>query len=119
MVPPAGQTWPYILERCRQYGEITAFQDGITGAARLLYCHHCNTFLGVGVSYRSLLEQVEELGRGLVGAGLRPGDVICLALPNCVQYPLVVLAGAAAQCVVRSVRCLVSSVRLLDMTPDS
>ena len=74
---------------------------------------------GVGLSYRSLLEQVEELGRGLVGAGLGPGDVICLALPNCVQYPLVVLAGAAAQCVVRSVRCRVSiecHLRLLDMT---
>ena len=31
---------------------------------------------------------------------MTPGDVLCIALPNCIQYPVLVLGGAAANLVV-------------------
>ena len=44
--------------------------------------------------------QISLLSRGLAGLGLTPGDVLCIALPNCIQYPVLVLGGAAANLVV-------------------
>ena len=44
--------------------------------------------------------QISCLASGLVSLGVEPGDVLCLALPNCIEYPALVLAGATANLVV-------------------
>jgi len=72
-----------ILESCRRYGEKTALVD-VSCRRRLSYAEYGTT--------------VQALARGLVAAGLRPGEVIAIFLANswefCAAYHAATLAGS-------------------------
>jgi acyl-CoA synthetase (AMP-forming)/AMP-acid ligase II len=74
-----------ILASCRRMGEKTAIVDTSCSPVRR-------------VSYAEYGDAVERLARGLVAAGLRPGEVLAIYLPNswefCVAYHAATLAGA-------------------------
>ena len=73
-----------ILESCALFPNKTALIDT-----------SCNR----RISYSEYAELVERLARGLAAAGLRPGEVIAIYLPNCWEfcalYHAATLAGAA------------------------
>ncbi|MFZ5707538.1 MAG: AMP-binding protein [Pseudomonadota bacterium] len=50
----------------------------------------------VRLTYAELLSQVDDLARGLIGAGLRPGERIGIWSPNCLEWVLVQFAAARA-----------------------
>jgi long-chain acyl-CoA synthetase len=72
-----------ILASCRPHGEKTALVDASCGRR---------------LSYAEYGEMVEALARGLVAAGVKPGEVIAIFLANswefCVAYHAATLAGA-------------------------
>jgi long-chain acyl-CoA synthetase len=72
-----------ILDSCRRHGEKTAIVD--TSSGRRL------TFSEYG-------ETVETLARGMIAAGLKPGEVVGIFLPNswefCAAFHATQLAGA-------------------------
>ena len=72
-----------ILHACQRFGGREALVD---------------TSSGRRISYSEYAEMVESAARGLVAAGLRPGEVIAIYLPNCweyaVTYHAATLAGA-------------------------
>ena len=72
-----------ILASCRRHGEKTALVDVSCGRR---------------VSYAEYGEKVEALARGLVAAGVKPGEVIAIFLCNswefCAAYHAATLAGA-------------------------
>ncbi len=72
-----------VLNSCRRHGPKTALVDASCGR-RL-------TFAEYG-------EAVERLARGLISAGLQPGDVLAIFLPNswefCITFHAAQLAGA-------------------------
>src|ERR1700730_11815872 len=72
-----------ILASCRPNSQKTALIDSSCGR-RLAYSEYGDT--------------VESLARGLVAAGLRPGEVVAIFLPNtwefCTAYHATTLAGA-------------------------
>ena len=72
-----------ILASCRKHPEKTALVD---------------TSCGRRISYAEYGETVERLARGLVAAGLKPGEVIAIFLCNCWEfcaaYHAATLAGA-------------------------
>lgn len=74
-----------ILQACRQFGRKLALVDTSCSP------HRCFTYQDYG-------ETVERLARGLVAAGLRPGEVLAIYLPNCWEfcaiYHAATLAGA-------------------------
>ena len=81
---PAGRfVHEVVLDSCRHNGAKTALID--TSCARL-------------ISYAKYGELVESMARGLVSAGLHPGEVIAILLPNCwefaITYHAATLAGA-------------------------
>jgi len=47
-------------------------------------------------TYAELLRRVDDLARGFLGAGLRPGDRIGIWSPNCAEWVLVQFAAARA-----------------------
>lgn len=57
-------------------------------------------FMGKSTTYRRLIEQVEDCAKSLTAIGIRPGDRITIALPNCPQavcmFYAVNLAGGIA-----------------------
>ena len=71
-----------LLTSCRKHGEKTALVDPSSGR-RLSYAEYGDT--------------VERLARGLVAAGVKPGDVIAIFLANswefCIAYHAATLAG--------------------------
>jgi acyl-CoA synthetase (AMP-forming)/AMP-acid ligase II len=74
-----------ILASCRRMGEKTAIVDtSCTPAQR--------------VSYAEYGEMVERLARGLITAGLRPGEIVAIYLANswefCAVYHAATLAGS-------------------------
>ncbi len=74
-----------VLDSCRQHGQKIAMVDtSCTPARRITYA-----------AYGAL---VERAARGLVAAGIRPGEMIAIYLPNCwefgVAYHAATLAGA-------------------------
>jgi len=75
-----------ILESCRRNPQKTALVDPSCGR-RLTYAQYGET--------------VEALAHGLIAAGLQPGEVIAIFLPNswefCVAYHAATLAGANAK----------------------
>jgi acyl-CoA synthetase (AMP-forming)/AMP-acid ligase II len=80
---PAGRfLHDVILESCRRTPNRTALVD---------------TSCGRRFSYAECGETVESLARGLQRAGMRPGDVVAILLPNswefCVSYHAATLAG--------------------------
>ena len=72
-----------ILDACRRHGEAVAFVD--TSADRR-------------ITYSEYGELVEHLARGLVAAGLRPGELLAIYLANswefCAAFHAANLAGA-------------------------
>jgi long-chain acyl-CoA synthetase len=74
-----------VLESCSRFPGKTALVDT-----------SCNR----RISYGHYGEMVEAVARGLVAAGLKPGEVLAIYLPNCwefcVAYHAATLAGAAA-----------------------
>jgi len=72
-----------VLNSCRQNGQKTALVDSSSGRR---------------LSYAEYGETVETLARGLVAAGVKPGDVVAIFLPNswefCTAYHAITLAGA-------------------------
>lgn len=81
---PAGRrVHDVILESCRRYSNKTAIFDS-----------SCDRRL----SYAEYGETVENLARGFVAAGLKPGEIVGIFLPNCWEfcaaYHAATLAGA-------------------------
>ena len=76
-----------ILESCARFPNKTAIIDS-----------SCDDACGRRITYAQYGELVERLARGLVGAGLVPGEVIGIFLPNgwefCAVYHAATLAGA-------------------------
>jgi acyl-CoA synthetase (AMP-forming)/AMP-acid ligase II len=74
-----------ILSACRKYAAKTVFLDTSYTAARR-------------ISYGEYGETVERLARGLVAAGVKPGDRVAIFLPNswefAATYHATTLAGA-------------------------
>ena len=72
-----------ILASCRKHAQKTALVDASCGR-RMTYAEYGET--------------VEALARGLVAAGVKPGEVVAIFLPNswefCVAYHAATLAGA-------------------------
>ena len=72
-----------ILQSCRTYASKTAIVDSSCGKR---------------ISYAEYGELVEGLARGLVAAGIKPGEVVAIFLPNswefCVACHAITLAGA-------------------------
>ena len=73
-----------IFESCARFPHKTAIIDSSCGRR---------------ISYSEYAELVEKLARGLIAAGLAPGEVIAIFLPNCWEfcaaYHAATLAGAA------------------------
>ena len=71
-----------ILDACRRFPHKTAIIDSSCGRR---------------ISYAEYGELVESAARGLVAAGLKPGDVVAIFLANswefCVTYHAATLAG--------------------------
>ena len=74
-----------VLDACRRSPEKTAIVDASYPEPRR-------------ITYAEYGESVERIARNLVGAGIRPGDVIAIYLPNCWEfaatYHAATLAGA-------------------------
>ncbi len=74
-----------VLEACRRYAEKIAVSDASCAPMQRL-------------TYAAYGELVERAARGLVAAGIRPGDRLGIFLPNCwefgVAYHAATLAGA-------------------------
>jgi long-chain acyl-CoA synthetase len=72
-----------VLESCRRHPETTAIVD---------------TSCGRRISYAEYGDTVECLARGLIAAGVKPGEVVAIFLPNswefCASYHAATLAGA-------------------------
>ena len=72
-----------VLEACRRFSQKTAIVDSSNGR-RITYAEYGDT--------------VERLARGLVAAGVRPGETLAIYLPNswefCAIYHAATLAGA-------------------------
>jgi long-chain acyl-CoA synthetase len=72
-----------VLDSCRRHAQKTALVDTSCGR-RLTYAQYGDT--------------VESLARGLIAAGIKPGDVVAIFLPNswefCAAYHAATLAGA-------------------------
>src|SRR5262249_12725511 len=73
-----------ILSACQKFASRTAIID--------------TSFAAHGISYAQYGKLVEDLARGLVRAGIEPGDVVAIYLPNCWEFPAsyhaATLAGA-------------------------
>jgi long-chain acyl-CoA synthetase len=70
-----------VLESCRRHGEKTALVD---------------TSCGRRLSYAEYGEKVEALARGLVAAGLKPGEVVAIFLCNCWEFGVAYHASTLA-----------------------
>lgn len=72
-----------ILDSCRRNGQKIALID---------------TSCGRRLSFAEYGDTVETLARGLIAAGIKPGEVVAIFLPNCwefcVAYHAITLAGA-------------------------
>jgi len=72
-----------ILDSCRQYGDKLAIVDtSCTPYRRLTYAEYGDL--------------VERTARGFVAAGIRPGDMIGIYLPNCWEFGVVFHAAMMA-----------------------
>jgi long-chain acyl-CoA synthetase len=73
-----------ILSVCQKFASHTAIVD--------------TSFAAGGITYAQYGKLVEDLGRGMVAAGVEPGEVIAIYLPNCwefaASYHAATLAGA-------------------------
>src|SRR5450755_2157374 len=72
-----------VLEACRQHGGKTAIVDT-----------SCTPFRRI--TYAEYAELVERTARGFVAAGIRPGDMIGIFLPNCWEFGVAFHAATMA-----------------------
>ncbi len=72
-----------VLDSCRQYGDKTALIDT-----------SCTPYRRI--SFSEYGDLVERTARGLVAAGIRPGDRIGVYLPNCWEFGVVFHAATMA-----------------------
>lgn len=79
---PDSTTLPqFVLEKGESYAEKVAFVDALTGKE---YTHG------------QVVSDVRRFAKALRSLGLRKGNVVMVALPNIVEYPIVALGIMAA-----------------------
>jgi len=85
---PKSLLTPYILDKIKSFGSKECLEDGVTGET---------------ITFDQLLEMVPSVSNGLQSLGLSTNDVVSVVLPNCIQFPLVVLGASGAGCQVSPV----------------
>src|SRR5215471_8854336 len=70
----------FVLAAAHQRGTKRALVDASTGDE---------------LSYAELADAVREAGAGLSGRGVRPGDVLALCAPNCIELAVAWYAAAS------------------------
>ncbi len=86
-VPPVSLP-ELILGRAGDRGSHPALVDGLTGAV---------------TTYSELAGAVERTAAGLHALGLRHGEVAAICAPNCVEFPVALLAAARLGKILRRV----------------
>jgi len=81
--------------------------------------HLAIRFLEQTITYKELNRQVDRLSHGLVHAGLRPGDVCVLMIPNSVEWVIVYYALAKVGALVVPVNFLYRTGELEHIFKDS
>jgi acyl-CoA synthetase (AMP-forming)/AMP-acid ligase II len=81
----------FVLGEAHRRGSKRALVDAATG-------HE--------LSYAGLAEAVRETGAGLSARGVRPGDVLALCAPNCIEFAVAFYAATSAGAVVTTVNPL-------------
>src|SRR5262249_36828562 len=81
----------FVLGAAYQYGSKRALVDAATG-------HE--------LSYAELADAVREVGAGLSARGIRPGDVLALCAPNCLEFAVAWFAATSAGAIVTTVNPL-------------
>ncbi|MDQ1681977.1 MAG: long-chain acyl-CoA synthetase, partial [Frankiaceae bacterium] len=76
-------------------------------------------FLGTVLTYRELQESVDRFGAALTKLGVRSGDRVALALPNCPQMVIAFYAAARIGAVVVSCNPLYTARELRHQLADS
>jgi acyl-CoA synthetase (AMP-forming)/AMP-acid ligase II len=72
-----------VLESCRKHGNKVAIVDTSCAPSRR-------------ISYTEYGDMVERTARGLIAAGIRPGEMIGIYLPNCWEFGVVFHAATMA-----------------------
>lgn len=81
----------FVLGAAYQHGGKRALVDAATG-------HE--------LSYAELADAVREVGAGMSARGIRPGDVLALCTPNCLEFAVTWLAATSAGAIVTTVNPL-------------
>jgi acyl-CoA synthetase (AMP-forming)/AMP-acid ligase II len=81
----------FVLGDAYKYGGKRALVDAATGGE---------------LSYAGLAEAIRETGAGLTARGIRPGDVLALCAPNCLEFAVTWFAATSAGAVVTTVNPL-------------
>jgi len=81
----------FVLGAAYQYGGKRALVDAATG-------HE--------LSYAELADTVREVGAGLSARGIRPGDVLALCTPNCLEFAVAWFAATSVGAIVTTVNPL-------------
>jgi acyl-CoA synthetase (AMP-forming)/AMP-acid ligase II len=87
----------FVLARAAHLGSKAAIIDGVTGRA---------------ISYRKLAALITGAAAGLTNRGVRRGDVVALASPNCPEYAIAFHAALLAGAAVSTVNLLVPAPEL-------
>jgi len=78
----------FVLGAAYRYGDKRALVDAATG-------HE--------LSYAELADEVREVAAGLCARGVRPGDVLALCTPNCLEFAVTWFAATSAGAIVTTV----------------
>jgi acyl-CoA synthetase (AMP-forming)/AMP-acid ligase II len=81
----------FVLGAAYQYGGKRALVDAATGQE---------------LSYAELADTVREVAAGLCARGIRPGDVLALCTPNCLEFAVAWFAATSAGAIVTTVNPL-------------
>jgi len=81
----------FVLGAAHQYGGKRALVDAATGRE---------------LSYAELADAVREVAAGLTARGIRPGDVLALGTPNCLEFVVTWFAATSAGAIVTTVNPL-------------
>ena len=81
----------FVLGAAYQHGGKRALVDAATG-------HE--------LSYAELADAVREVGAGMSARGIRPGDVLALCTPNCLEFAVTWFAATSAGAIVTTVNPL-------------
>src|SRR5690349_17985910 len=65
-----------------------------------------NAATGQELSYAELADAVREVAAGLSARGIRPGDVLALCTPNCLEFAVTWFAATSAGAIVTTVNPL-------------